>query len=188
MDAETLSVNSVPASEIVLFWRHAGAERWFAKDKAFDAIIRTRFLGIYEAAVRSEFATWRQNPEGSLALLILFDQFSRNLFRGSARAFACDPLARTIAHHALLRGFDQAIERVMRPFFYLPFMHSETLADQERSVQLYAQYGDEKQRIDAERHRDIILTFGRFPHRNHAMNRNTTAAERAFLDAGGFTA
>jgi uncharacterized protein (DUF924 family) len=175
-------MTDMTAADIVSFWRDAGPERWFLEDEAFDQIIHARFQKAHAAALRGELADWEENPEGALALLILLDQFSRNMFRGSARAFACDPLARALADRALARGFDQATAEIMRQFFYLPFMHSESLADQERSVSLYQAYGMFEELKYALDHRAIIARFGRFPQRNRALNRATTPAERAFLE------
>jgi len=118
--------------------------------------------------------------------VILLDQFPRNMFRGSARAFATDALARAVANRALARGFDQETDTTMHPFFYLPFMHSELLADQDRCVELHEVFGDPERSRYAAIHLDIILKFGRFPHRNRALGRETTPAEQEFLDGGGF--
>ncbi len=115
-----------------------------------------------------------------------FDQFPRNMFRGNARAFATDALARAVADRALARGFDQETDLALRPFFYLPFMHSEALIDQDRSVRLYEALGDAEQLRYATEHRDVVQRFGRFPHRNRALGRDTTSAEQAFLEADGF--
>lgn len=179
-------MNNATAAEIVAFWREAGPERWFAPDDDFDDLVRSRFLALHEAAVRGALAAFEDKAQGALALLILLDQFPRNMFRASARAFATDALARAVADRAIARGFDAATDATLRPFFYLPFMHSEALADQDRCVALYAALGDQGQLRYAREHRDIIATFGRFPHRNRALGRDTTAAERKFLDDGGF--
>ena len=176
----------VTSTEVVRFWRNAGPERWFGKDEIFDLGIRGRFLAVHEAAARGELAGWEESAESALALVILLDQFPRNMFRGSAHAFATDGAARGVAGRAIARGFDAATEVLMRPFFYLPFMHSEALAAQERAVQLYTALGDAELLKYTVMHRDIIARFGRFPHRNGAMGRETTAEERAFLEAGGF--
>ena len=173
-------------AEIVSFWRQAGPDKWFEADEDFDRTIRSRFLAIHEAAARGEIAAWEETAEGALALLILLDQFPRNMFRNSARAFATDHLARAVADRALARGFDQEADTTMRPFFYLPFMHSELLADQDRCLQLYEAFGDPEQLKFAVTHRDIIAKFGRFPHRNRVLGRETTPAEREFLEGGGF--
>jgi uncharacterized protein (DUF924 family) len=171
---------------IVDFWRAAGPARWFARNDGFDLEIRERFLGEHEAAARGQYEDWTQTAPGALALVILLDQFPRNLFRESPHAFATDPLARRHAREALARGFDKATGAMMRPFFYLPFMHSEDLADQERSIALFTALGDEEQLRYAVLHRDIIARFGRFPHRNRALARATSPQEQEFLAGGGF--
>ena len=174
------------AAEIISFWHDAGPDKWFEKDDGFDREIITRFLATHEAASRVELASWQDSAEGALALLILLDQFPRNIYRNSAHAFAIDPLARAVADRALAHGFDRATEHTLRQFFYLPFMHSEVLADQNRCLQLYEKYGDANNLKFANIHRDIIVTFGRFPHRNAMLGRVTTAAEDEFLKSGGF--
>jgi uncharacterized protein (DUF924 family) len=173
----------VVSSEIVSFWGEAGPDRWFEPHEGFDQAIRLRFLSTYEAAANGELAAWEVSVEGALALVLLLDQFPRNMFRGDARAFATDALARGVADRALARGFDQATDLALRPFFYLPFMHSEALIDQDRSVRLYEALGDAEQLRWATEHRDVIQRFGRFPGRNPALGRDTTPAEQAFLEA-----
>jgi uncharacterized protein (DUF924 family) len=170
---------------IIAFWREAGPDRWFKKDFAFDDQIKQRFLATYEAAAAGRLTGWESNAEGALALLILLDQFPRNMFRGEARAFATDPLARAVTSRAVLNGYDGAFPD-MRGFFYLPFTHSENLADQERGLALYKAVGDEDGLKWAKIHADIIRKFGRFPHRNAVLGRVTTPDERKFLDGGGF--
>jgi uncharacterized protein (DUF924 family) len=174
------------AADVVAFWRDAGPERWFKKDAAFDDEIRARFLEIHEAAAAGKLTSWEANAEGTLALLILLDQFPRNMFRGDARTFATDPLARSIAAGAIVRGFDGQVGSKMRGFFYLPFEHSELMADQERGLAFYKAAGDADGLKWAEIHADIIRRFGRFPHRNTVLGRATTPEEQAFLDGGGF--
>jgi uncharacterized protein (DUF924 family) len=174
------------AAEVVSFWREAGPDRWFNKDASFDDSIRERFLYTYEAAAAGKFSGWEQSAEGTLALLILLDQFPRNMFRGEARAFATDPLARAVAAGGIVRGFDAQVSPDMRGFFCLPFEHSEDLADQERSIAFYKAIGDADGLKWAEIHADIIRRFGRFPHRNAVLGRATTPEEQAFLDGGGF--
>ena len=174
-------------ADIVSFWRDAGPERWFKKDAAFDDEIRDHFLLTHEAAATGKLSEWEATAEGALALLILLDQFPRNIFRGDARAFASDPLARSIAAGALVRGYDAQVPAAMRGFFYLPFGHSENLADQERAVAFYKAIGDADGLKWAEIHADIIRRFGRFPHRNVVLGRTTTPEEQAFLDGGGFS-
>jgi uncharacterized protein (DUF924 family) len=170
---------------VLAFWRAAGPDKWFKKDAAFDAEIRARFLATYEAAAAGRLA-WDDSPEGALALVIVLDQFPRNMFRDSARAFAADPLAHATASHAIERGFDQQVAVGERGFFYLPFEHSEELADQERCIALNRATGDAEGLKWAELHADIIRRFGRFPHRNELLGRTTTPEEQAFLDGGGF--
>ena len=174
------------AGDVAAFWREAGAERWFKKDAAFDDEIRRRFLPAHEAAAAGKLAGWEQSAEGALALLLLLDQFPRNMFRGQPRAFAGDALARAIAAGALVRGFDSQVEPALRQFFYIPFEHSENLADQDRAIALYKAAGDAEGLKWAELHADIIRRFGRFPHRNAALGRATTREEQEFLDGGGF--
>ncbi len=168
------------------FWRAAGPRRWFGKDADFDREIAARFLPAHEAAAAGKLADWAAAPDGALALLLLLDQFPRNMFRGSARAFATDPLARALADRAIAQGFDEAAASGERMFFHLPFEHSENLADQERSLALSRRAGGGTADRYAEIHADIIRRFGRFPHRNAMLGRVTTPEEQAFLDAGGF--
>ncbi|HEX9072488.1 MAG TPA: DUF924 family protein [Pseudolabrys sp.] len=176
----------VNAADVVSFWKEAGPERWFNKNAAFDKEIRERFFDTYEAAAAGRLSDWEQSAQGALALLILLDQFPRNMFRGDARAFATDPLARAITAGAIIRGFDSQVPKELRSFFYLPFEHSEDLADQERCIALNKATGDADGLKWAEIHADIIRRFGRFPHRNAALGRTTTPEEQAFLDGGGF--
>jgi uncharacterized protein (DUF924 family) len=178
-------MSETPA-EMIAFWREAGPERWFTKDETFDETIRARFLKLHERAAAGELKDWENSAEGTFALLLLFDQFPRNMFRGTARAFATDELARAIAASALLKGFDAQVAPDMRSFFYLPFEHSEDIADQERAIALYTAARDEEGLKWAQIHADIIRKFGRFPHRNPVLGRATTAEEQAFLDQGGF--
>lgn len=175
---------SAPA-DVVAFWRDAGPDRWFAKDDAFDQRFHALCLPLHEAAARGALDSWRATPEGALALVLLLDQFPRNCFRGTARMFATDAAARAVASEAIEAGHDRAVEPALRVFFYLPFEHSESLEDQERSVALMAPL-DAQSRSFAEVHRDIIRRFGRFPHRNALLGRATTPEEQRFLDEGGF--
>ena len=182
-------MTTTPAQEpeaVIRFWRDAGPAAWFAKNEAFDRDFGERFLPAHWAAARRELDAWAQRPEGALALLILLDQLPRNCFRGSAHMFATDPLALMFANDMIERGFDQRIESELRSFCYLPFEHSEALADQERSLALFEPLGGEALEY-ARIHLDIIRRFGRFPHRNAVLGRTTSAEEQAFLDAGGFS-
>ncbi|WP_217574569.1 DUF924 family protein [Mesorhizobium sp. GbtcB19] len=174
------------ALSVTKFWRDAGEDAWFEKNDTFDADFRNRFLELHYAAARRECDDWNAHAEGSLALMILLDQFPRNCFRGTGHMYATDPLARHFADKAITAAQDLELEEALRVFLYLPFEHSELLADQERAVQLIAARaaGDLKY---AEEHRDIIRRFGRFPHRNRMLGRATTDDEQTFLDGGGFS-
>lgn len=174
--------------EILAFWyAERCRERWFAKDAAFDEEIRTRFGALVHDAQMGGLDAWRSSADGTLALLLLLDQFARNIHRGSAKAFLGDPRAREVAAEAIARGFDQKYPFPDRIFFYLPFEHCETLANQDRFIALaqgcVREFGD----VAADfveyghRHRVIIQRFGRFPHRNAALGRETTAEEAEFL-------
>jgi uncharacterized protein (DUF924 family) len=171
--------------DIVAFWQAAGYDKWYSKDDAFDADIRHRFGATHARAVAGELHEWALTAEGALALLILLDQFGRNLYRGDARAFAGDSVARAVADTAIAEGFDHQVDPALRQFFYLPFEHSERMEDQERSVAFFTALGGETLPYAVE-HRDIIARFGRFPHRNAVLGRKSAPEEQAFLDAGGF--
>jgi uncharacterized protein (DUF924 family) len=173
------------ATRIVAFWKEAGPGLWFAKDAAFDQRFRERFLLDHEAAARGELSSWQATPEGSLALIILLDQFPRNAFRGTPRVYATDASARQAATLALAAGYDRAFPLELRKFFVLPFAHSEDLADQERSVALARRLGAEDL-AHAEHHRDIVRRFGRFPHRNQILGRPSTHEEMEYLANGGY--
>ncbi|MEQ1952441.1 DUF924 family protein [Mesorhizobium sp. CN2-181] len=173
------------AREVVNFWREAGPEKWFEKNDAFDVAFRERFIDTHEAAARGDLDSWADSAEGSLALLILLDQFPRNCFRKTRRMYATDPHARRIARDAMAAGYDRTFEGPIRVFFYLPFAHSENIADQQEAVRLNTLMGEEFAK-HARGHRDIIEKFGRFPHRNSILGRDTTPEEQAFLDQGGF--
>jgi uncharacterized protein (DUF924 family) len=178
---------SVDPRAVISFWRSAGPSRWFRKDARFDAEVGRRLGSLHywaAAGMLDHLAT--QSAEGALALLILLDQVPRNMFRGSARAFATDAHAREIARYAISRGLDRRITRRMRTFFYLPIMHSEDEADQELCLALYEQMNDANGAHWAKEHLDIIRKFGRFPHRNDILGRDTTHAEAQFLAEGGF--
>jgi uncharacterized protein (DUF924 family) len=174
------------AASVLAFWRAAGPEKWFKKDTAFDEDIRAHFLETYDAAAAGKLSGWERTAEGALALTVVLDQFPRNMFRGDARAYAADPLARAVAERAVEHGFDRQVPLSDRQFFYLPFEHSEAMADQERSCALVAATGDADLLKWAQLHADIIRRFGRFPHRNAMLGRASTAEEQAFLDGGGF--
>ena len=174
------------AKDVLDFWREAGPKKWFAKDDAFDASIREHFAKAHRDASRGLSAAWEAQAEATLALLLLLDQFPRNLFRDSAHAFATDPMALNIAKRSLRKGYDACCGERMKQFFYLPLMHSEEIADQEYCLALCLQSGNAENVKFARIHRDIIARFGRFPHRNKVMGRETTPEEQQFLDEGGF--
>lgn len=170
------------AQDVLDFWFSAQMQpMWFAKSDEIDSRIRDTFAPTYEAARRGDLDDWAATPEGALALVIVLDQFPRNIFRGSGRAFEANDIALHRARAALEAGFDRQVDPQRRQFFYLPFMHSEDLADQNRSVRLYQDLGDAGSLDFAIRHRDIIDRFGRFPHRNAALGRADTPAEQEFL-------
>jgi len=174
------------AHDVLAYWRALGPKRWFEKDAAVDAEIREKFHDLHAAAGAGMLHHWEGDASGSLALIIVLDQFPRNMFRGSAAAFATDPLARAVAGRAVARGFDRQFTNPERRFFYLPYMHSEALADQERCCELCRAADDGEGVKFAELHADIIRRFGRFPHRNAVLGRVTTQEEQAFLARGGF--
>jgi uncharacterized protein (DUF924 family) len=162
---------------------------WFEKNAAFDEQIRSRFASAVETALAEGYADWTETAEGALALLILLDQFPRNLFRGEAKAFAGDTRARIVARQAVDRGFDIAVQPMMRMFFYLPFEHSEHLPDQELAHLLFSALDKELPGLDlagwADKHRVVIARFGRFPHRNAALGRDSSPDEIDFLKQPG---
>jgi|SRR6185503_979923 uncharacterized protein (DUF924 family) len=176
------------ASQVLAFWFGSGAaygvpqKRWFEKDAAFDAEVRSRFFEVHEAL--SGNREWLGAPAECLARIIALDQFPRNMFRGTARAFATDRLALAAARHAIESGYDRDWLRVEKIFAYLPFEHSESLADQERACELMRPLGDEQYDY-ALRHKVIIERFGRFPHRNAILGRESTPEEIEFLKQPG---
>jgi uncharacterized protein (DUF924 family) len=173
------------AREVIDFWRAAGKSRWFAKDPAFDRTFRERFASLYAAAAAGELLAWAATPEGALGLILLLDQYPRNSFRGTARMYATDAMARERADAAIQAGHDRCVPAELAMFVYLPFGHSESLADQERSVELARRLGAPHLE-HAEHHRDIVREFGRFPHRNAILGRLSSAAEQRYLSNGGY--
>lgn len=173
------------ARTLTRFWREAGPEKWFAKNDAFDRAFSENYLHLHMAAARRELEPWLNEAESALALLLLLDQYPRNAFRNTGHMYATDPLARHYCRRALALGHDAAVEKEIRVFFYLPLTHSEDLADQQECVRLNEKLG-EPWLPHALDHHDIIARFGRFPHRNPILGRDTTPEERVFLDEGGF--
>ena len=170
---------------VLRFWRDAGMSKWFKGGVEFDEACRSTLGDAHFAAARRELDGWLAEADSALALVLLVDQVPRNIFRGSGHAFATDGVARLFANDALARGFDARVDPVLRFFFYLPLEHSEDMADQERSIDLFAALGDAGLSGYASAHRDVIARFGRFPHRNAALGRTSTPEEQAWLDAGG---
>ena len=168
------------------FWREAGPDKWYKKDTAFDRAIEERFGALHAEAAAGKKDAWAKNPDGALALLLLLDQFSRNLFRGSPKTYAQDAKAREIARGAVAAGLDKKIDRELRPFFCLPFMHSEAVADLAQCVALAHSFDSRETLKFARHHQGIVRRFGRFPHRNAILGRHSTPAEREFLESGGF--
>lgn len=176
--------DSFDADGLLHFWFDEHPKDWFVKNPDFDAEIRRRFLALCERAAAGQLAHWADAPRSCLALILLLDQFPRNLFRGAARAFTTDAQARAAARVILARGWDKGMTQSEQLFAYLPFEHSESLEDQDLSCELMKDF-DAKQREYAERHRDIIRRFGRFPHRNDSLGRQSTPAEIEFLRLPG---
>jgi uncharacterized protein (DUF924 family) len=188
-------VSDTRFGEVLDFWfgpeeaRGAARPEWFRKDEGFDAEIRRRFAALHAGATLGECEAWRGERASMLALVVVLDQFSRNLHRADARAFSQDAHALACAREALARGDDEALAPLERQFLYMPFEHSEDLADQDRAVELMASldaFPETRGLVRwAESHRAIIRRFGRFPHRNAALGRETTGAEAAFLKEPG---
>ncbi|MDH3229536.1 MAG: DUF924 domain-containing protein [Alphaproteobacteria bacterium] len=176
-----------PEAETVLgFWfNETERENWFRKDDAFDEAVRRRFAEVYRRAAAGQLDEWRDTPRGCVALVIVLDQFPRNMFRGDARSFATDAAARTVLRHALDGGFDRGLTVPEKQFLYMPLQHSEDAADQALSVELNAATGDADLLKWAEAHQRIVGRFGRFPHRNKMLGRETTPEEAEFLKEKG---
>ena len=182
--------DTISSSAVTDFWRTAGRPAWFRGGEELDETIRTRFEAIHLAASRREYQDWAATADGALALVLLFDQFPRHIYRGSPHAFATDPLAREVADRAITDGFDLAFEASLQPFFYLPFEHHEDPRSQARAVQLFVKYAERSGDTDylrfARMHAELIDRFGRFPHRNPLLGRVSTPEEVAYLTGGGF--
>ncbi|MBD1546838.1 DUF924 family protein [Roseibium aggregatum] len=174
--------------DVLDFWWQAGASKWFARDDNFDRKIRERFLTTIEAGQRGELDAWADTAHGALALILLLDQFTRNIFRNDRRAFEADALALSIAKESVARGYDKAFPKDVRAFFYFPFEHAEDMDAQQEGVDLFRKTDDRDFYLYALIHLDVIRRFGRFPHRNAVLGRETTPEEQAFLDDGGFSA
>jgi uncharacterized protein (DUF924 family) len=173
------------ARDIVEFWRDAGPRKWFGGGAAFDRECEAKMYDAHFAAALRALDSWMDTAEGALALLILLDQVPRNIFRGTAHCYATDGLAREFARQAIASGFDARIDPALRLFFYLPFEHSEDLDDQEYALQLHRALPGPNADMWAKKHYEVIRRFGRFPHRNAALGRKSTAAELEYLEEGG---
>jgi uncharacterized protein (DUF924 family) len=172
--------------EILSFWfNQIDPSKWWAKDDDFDQLIRARFSQIHARATRCELFEWRADAGGRLAEIIVLDQFSRNMFRGSPPAFASDSLALALAQEAISAKADASLSPVERSFLYLPFMHSESLKIHEVAMVLYQQNGIQGNLDFAIKHKQIIETFGRYPHRNGILGRHSTEEEIEFLQQSG---
>lgn len=180
------STESQSADDIIEFWfSEIDSALWFRKDTDFDALIEKRFGALLKRAAQCELFSWRSTPAGRLAEVIVLDQFSRNVYRDSAAAFANDPLALALAQEAVAAGADQELEQRQRGFLYMPYMHSESLAIHDVAVDLFRQNGNESTLSFEMKHREIIEKFGRYPHRNSLLNRASSAAELEFLTQSG---
>jgi uncharacterized protein (DUF924 family) len=172
--------------DVIQFWfvEHT-KDDWFGGKPEFDAALAERFAALHFEVARGEAWTWRETPEGRLAEIVVLDQFSRQLHRGAAEAFAQDKMALVLAQEAIALGADDAVEREWAPFFYLPFMHAESLRIQDEGVKLYEAHGDDEQLDFMRKHRDAIARFGRFPFRNKALGRQSTPEELAYMAEAG---
>ncbi|RYF28311.1 MAG: DUF924 domain-containing protein [Comamonadaceae bacterium] len=174
------------AQDVLHFWfDQSTPQQWFQKDDGFDAAIRERFAALHACAVQGELWQWRATAAGRLAEIIVLDQFSRNLYREDARAFAHDGMALVLAQEAVAHRHDADVPTAQRAFLYMPYMHSESLQVQEESIRLFTDLGNANNLDFARRHHAIIARFGRFPHRNGVLGRASTAQETAFLQEPG---
>ena len=175
------------AQDVLVFWfRPQARQKWFSSDRDFDLDITVRFSGLVESAARGECDGWLESPRTALALVILLDQFPRNIHRGTAKAFAQDEHARTITGGAIERGHDMKLSEIERRWFYMPLMHSENIADQRLSLRYFGERLSEKEgKTYAREHHDVIARFARFPHRNAILLRENTPAETEYLKSSG---
>ena len=176
---------SESAQSIIAFWfSDTVRPLWFKSTAEFDNQLRDRFETLWQDAAAGKLDSWVESTEGALALVILLDQIPLNIYRGEARSFSTEAKAREVAGRAIDKGWDTTLPNEQKAFLYMPFMHSETLGDQERSVSLYEAAGLEYNLKFAKHHQDIIRRFGRFPHRNAILGRQSTDAEEAYLASG----
>ncbi|HKK86256.1 MAG TPA: DUF924 family protein [Roseovarius sp.] len=180
----------IAPDDVLSFWLdEIGPKGWYEASEELDATIRERFMAAWENAQEGAYSLWLTYPSGTLAYIILMDQFPRNMFRDDGRAFSTDRPALAAAKAAINRKWDLRIDEPARQFFYLPLMHSENLCDQEQCVRLICErmpdYGADNL-LHARAHREVIRQFGRFPYRNEALNRNTTKPEQSFIEGGSY--
>lgn len=180
----------VGAEDVLSFWLdEVGESGWYAQDDALDAKITEKFQAAWEGAMQGRYSLWLTYPSGALAYIILTDQFSRNMFRGTGKAFASDRMALAAAKAAVDKGWDMRIDEPARQFFYMPMMHSENLCDQERCVRLMCKRMPDSgasNLLHARAHREVIRQFGRFPYRNAVLERPTTGSEAEYVSSGGY--
>ncbi|MCI5110779.1 MAG: DUF924 domain-containing protein [Marivita sp.] len=180
----------ITPEDVLGFWLdEVGPEGWYKSEEALDQEIRDRFGAAWEGAMEGRHALWLTYPSGALAYIVLLDQFPRNMFRGSGRAFASDKIALAAAKQAIGKNWDLRIDEPARQFFYLPLMHSENLCDQDRCVRLMLErmpLQGASNLLHARAHREVIRKFGRFPYRNTALGRNSTATELTYVNGGGY--
>lgn len=174
--------------DVIAFWREIGPKGWYDGTVELDDRIRTRFLPLWQSARSGGLDNWRDTPEGALALILVLDQFPRNMFRDHPDSFATDHQALTEASRAIAAGHDLQIAPPLQQFFYVPFMHSEDIVAQNRGVTLFAERMPGENLRHARAHEAVIARFGRFPWRNAALNRANTAEEIAYLEEGGYAA
>lgn len=176
--------------DVLKFWLdEVDQQQWYVQDDELDRKIVEKFEATWNEGMEGSWGLWLTYPSGALAYIILMDQFPRNMFRGTAKAFASDKIALAVAKQAIHRGWDLKIDEPARQFFYLPLMHSENLCDQERCIRLMKERmpeSGESNLIHAKAHREVIRLFGRFPYRNEALDRQMTDSEQAYVDEGGY--
>ena len=178
----------IDPSAIIHFWQQAGPEKWFVSDPEFDQEIKARFSHLPDQALAGQYDHWSEQASECLGLVLILDQFPRNIFRGSPEAFAYDDKAKQVATKIIDQGFDQTYQLPLKRFLYLPFMHSEKLKDQLYSIELCEKANDPDGVKFGQIHLDVIKKFNRFPHRNKVLGRQSTAEEIQFLEQGGFQA
>jgi uncharacterized protein (DUF924 family) len=177
-----MSSENITVDQLLDFWFSERVSKlWFNATPEFDQELRDRFMPIYQLACEGRLDHWTSSANGALALVIIFDQLPLNMFRGKPKSFATESKSRDIAAHAIEKGLDQQLSRKQKAFLYMPFMHSENIADQDRSVELFEKAGLQENLRFAHHHRDIVKRFGRFPHRNQILGRQSSQAESEYL-------